>query len=227
MKFIVFGLGNFGSALSEQLVRFGHEVIGVDERMEKVDRFKNTVTHTIALDSTNREAVAQLPVRDVDAVVIAIGENEGANIMTTALLKQMGARRIISRITSHLQKVVLEAMDIREFSNPEVYSAERLAFKLDMPGILDSFPITGGYRILEVTVPKRYEGQQVKDLLLGSKFRLVLVSILKKTVHNNIFGTPSSDLRVMGVIAEDAVLEKGDVMLLFGTPKDLERFVEG
>src|SRR5690606_31699362 len=118
-------------------------------------------------------------------------------------------------------------MDIREFSNPEVYSAERLAFKLDMPGILDSFPITGGYRILEVTVPKRYEGQQVKDLLLGSKFRLVLVSILKKTVHNNIFGTPSSDLRVMGVIAEDAVLEKGDVMLLFGTPKDLERFVEG
>src|SRR5690606_19141960 len=164
--------------------------------------------HTIALDSTNREAVAQLPVRDVDAVVIAIGENEGANIMTTALLKQMGARRIISRITSHLQKVVLEAMDIREFSNPEVYSAERLAFKLDMPGILDSFPITGGYRILEVTVPKRYEGQQVKDLLLGSKFRLVLVSILKKTVHNNIFGTPSSDLRVMGVIAEDTVLEK-------------------
>lgn len=227
MKFIVFGLGNFGSALSEQLVRFGHEVIGVDERMEKVDRFKHTITHTIALDSTNREAVAQLPIREVDAVVIAIGENEGANIMTTALLKQMGARRIISRITSHLQKVVLEAMDIREFSNPEVFSAERLAFKLDMPGALDSFPITGGYRLLEVVVPKWYEGERVESLQLGSKFRLVLVSILKKTMHSNIFGTQTSDFKVMGVIAEDAVLEKGDVLLLFGTPKDLEKFVSG
>src|SRR5690606_17537538 len=183
--------------------------------------------HTIALDSTNREAVAQLPVRDVDAVVIAIGENEGANIMTTALLKQMGARRIISRITSHLQKVVLEAMDIREFSNPEVYSAERLAFKLDMPGVLDSFPITGGYRLLEVVVPKRYEGESVKQLQLGPKFRLVLVSILKKSTHHNILGTPTADYSVMGVISEDSLLAKGDVMLLFGTPKDLEKFVQG
>src|SRR5690606_1533701 len=113
------------------------------------------------------------------------------------------------------------------FSNPEVFSAERLAFKLDMPGALDSFPITGGYRLLEVVVPKWYEGERVESLQLGSKFRLVLVSILKKTMHSNIFGTQTSDFKVMGVIPEDAVLEKGDVLLLFGTPKDLQKFVSG
>ena len=77
MKFIVFGLGNFGAALSEQLVSLGHEVIGVDVRLELADKYKHAVTHTIALDATSKEAVAQLPLADVDAVIVGIGENEG------------------------------------------------------------------------------------------------------------------------------------------------------
>ena len=61
MKFIVFGLGNFGASLCQQLVSLGHEVIGVDQKMELADKYKHAITHTIALDSTSKEAVAQLP----------------------------------------------------------------------------------------------------------------------------------------------------------------------
>jgi trk system potassium uptake protein TrkA len=62
-------------------------VIGVDDKLETIDKFKHAITHGIALDVTSMEAVEQLPLKDVDAAIVGIGENEGANIMTTALLK--------------------------------------------------------------------------------------------------------------------------------------------
>lgn len=225
MKFIVFGLGNFGSSLAEQLVQLGHEVIGVDENMEKVDRYKHTITHTIAMDSTNREAIEQLPLNSTDAVIVGIGENEGANILTTALLKQIGMKRIVCRITSPIQRVVLEAMNIEEFVNPEVSSAERLALKLDLPGVINSFQINPDYRLLEVGIPDRYVGKTIEELDLAQRYNLVLVTILKEVTKKNIFGSQNSELKVMGIVPPGTVLQKKDVLLLFGSPKDLESFI--
>ncbi|GAA4465816.1 TrkA family potassium uptake protein [Nibrella saemangeumensis] len=227
MKFIVFGLGNFGASLAEQLVRLGHEVIGVDQRLEAVDRYKHSITHAIALDSTTKEAVEQLPVKDVDAAIVAIGENEGATIMTTALLKQMGIERIICRVTSPLQKIVLEAMNIQEFAYPEASAAERLALKLDLPGVVDSFQINTDYRLLEVGVPNRYVGRSITQLDLANRYRLVLVTILKRINRRGVFGNDNSDLQVVGIVPPETILQSGDILLLFGAPRDLEDFIEG
>jgi trk system potassium uptake protein TrkA len=227
MKFIVFGLGNFGAALCEQLVQLGHEVVGVDENMETVDKYKHRITHAIALNASNKEAVEQLPLNDLDAAIVGIGEKEGDAIMVTALLKQMGVKRIICRVTSPLQKIVLEAMDIQEFVYPESYSAERLALKLDLPGVVDSFQINAEYRILEVRVPPRYRGQTVSSLKLAERYNLVLVTILKRIKIKNLFGHDKSELKVIGIVPPESVLEAGDVLLLFGSPKDLEKFIIG
>jgi trk system potassium uptake protein TrkA len=227
MKFIVFGLGNFGASLSEQLVHLGHEVIGVDSSLERVDKYKHSITHAVALDATNQEAVKQLPINDLDAAIVGIGENEGAAIMVTALLKQMGVKRIICRVTSPLQKIVMEAMDIHEFEYPEASSAERLALKLDLPGVVDSFQITKNYRLVEVGVPNRYIGRTIAELKLGGKYLLVLVTILKHVKQKNIFGHEHNELKVVGIVPPETKLQSGDVLLLFGAPRDLEKFVEG
>jgi len=227
MKFIVFGLGGFGASLAFQLVKLGHEVIAVDERLEVVDKYKHAITHVVALDATNQEAVAQLPIKDVDAAIVGIGENEGANIMTTALLKQLGVKRIICRIISPLQKIVLDAMDMQEFVNPEASSAERLALKLDLPGVVESFQINSDYRLLEVGVPARYVNQTVEELDLAKRYRLVLVTILKKTQTKNVFGQSNSEMKVIGIVPANTKLQPGDVLLLFGAPLDLESFIEG
>lgn len=226
MNYVVFGLGNFGAALSQQLVKLGHEVIGVDQKIEMVERFKHAITHAIALDSTNKEAVEQLPLKDIDAAIVGIGENEGAAIMTTALLKQMSVKRIICRVTSPLQKIVLEAMNIQEFVYPEAYSAERLALKLDLAGVVDSFQINSDYRLLEVAVPRRYIGRSIIELDLARRYQLVLVSILKRVSKKNIFGNDNSELKVMGIVPPETILQEGDVLLLFGAPRDLENFIE-
>ena len=226
MKFIVFGLGNFGASLAHQLVDLGHEVIGVDAKMELADKYKHTITHTVALDSTSKEAVEQLPLRDLDAAIVGIGENEGATIMTTALLKQMNVKRIICRVTSPLQKIVLEAMNIQEFVYPEAASAERLALKLDLPGVIESFQINLNYRLLEVAVPDRYVGRSVQELNLTERYRLLLVTIIKNVKQKNIFGNDKNELQVMGIVPPDTMVKSGDILLLFGAPKDLETFIE-
>jgi trk system potassium uptake protein TrkA len=227
MKFIVFGLGNFGAALCEQMVEMGHEVIGVDSNLETVEKYKHRITHAIALDARNKEAVKQLPIKDLDAAIVGIGEDEGTAVMVTALLKQMGVQRIICRVTSSLQKIVFDAMDIHEFVYPESYAAERLALKLDMPGVVDSFKINMDYRMLEIRLPSRYIGETVARLNLAIRYKLVLVTILKKLSKTSIFGHETDDLQVTGIVAPDTVLVKDDVLLLFGMPKDLEKFILG
>src|SRR5690554_367957 len=142
MKYIVLGLGNFGRALAIDLTKRGHEVIGVDTNMIKVEHLKETITHTVCLDSTDENAMASLPLQDADAVIVAIGEDEGASILTTALVKNFKSKRIIGRVMSDLQKTVLEAMDIQEYIMPEEDAADRLALTLNHLGIVDSFKIS-------------------------------------------------------------------------------------
>lgn len=226
MKFIVFGLGHFGAALSTKLVRLGHEVIGVDVNAELVDKYKSTITHTIQMDATSREAMHILPLKDTDAVVVGIGENEGINVMATALLKDLGVKRLICRVTSPLQKTILEAMNITEFSEPEAESAERLAYKLDLKGVVDHFRISDDYQLLEVALPIKCHEKRVEELQLLEKHHLQLVTILRPKITKRIFGTPKEEHRVMGVVPLDTVLLENDILVIFGKNEDLEKFIE-
>lgn len=100
MKFLIFGLGNFGGALAIKLTALGHEVIGVDRREDKVLAIKDLITYAINMDSTRMDAMQTLPLKDTDAAIVCIGEDEGSAMLTTALLKQFKIRRIISRAIS-------------------------------------------------------------------------------------------------------------------------------
>jgi trk system potassium uptake protein len=226
MKFIVFGLGNYGGSLSTKLIALGHEVIGVDVKMELVEKLKNDLTHTIALDAANPEAVRTLPLADVDAVVNAIGENEGANIMLTAVLKQLQVKRIICRVLTPLQKAVLDAMNIQEFVYPEADAAERLAYKLDLKGVTDSYKITDKYKLIEATVPERYTDLRIRDIPFAEKYRIQPVTIIRSTEQKNILGAVHKVKHVVGILQPDTVLRRTDRLLLFGDVADLEEFME-
>jgi trk system potassium uptake protein TrkA len=227
MKFIVFGLGRFGSTLSQRLIALGHEVVGIDSRLDAVERSKNTITHAICIDTTKREALGVVPLPGADAVVVSIGEDEGASIMTVALLKQMGVKRIISRTTSPLQRTVIEAMGVEEFVYPEAESAERLAYKLDRKEIVDSFRISDNYSILEVTLPQRYIGERVGDLDLVNRYRVTIVTVLRATEKGfSLFGREQSPRKALGVVSADTVLRKDDILVLFGDVNDIERFID-
>ena len=226
MKFIVFGLGNYGAALSSKLVLLGHEVIGVDRKIELVEKLNHQITHAIAMDATSPDAIRGLPLKDVDAVINAIGEDEGVNIMSTALLVQNGVRRIMCRVTSPLQQTVLEAMNIKEFVYPEGDSAERMAYKLDLKGVTDSFKISDKFKLIEVELPKRYAGKKIREIDFLGKYHIQPVTIVREMESRNILGTVRTTRVVQGVLTPETLLQRGDKLLLFGDVVNLEKFME-
>lgn len=226
MKFIVLGLGNYGAALAAKLVVLGHEVIGVDKKMELVEKSNHRITHAIAMDATRPDAIKGLPLKDVDAVINAIGEDEGVNIMATALLVQNGVRRIICRVTSPLQQTVLEAMNVKEFVYPEGDSAERMAYKLDLKGVTDSFQISDRFKLIELELPGRYTDKKISEIDFLGKYHIQPVTIVRETASRNLLGTVRMTRVVQGVLTPDTILRKGDKLLLFGDVLNLEKFIE-
>jgi trk system potassium uptake protein len=226
MKFIVFGLGNFGLSLAMKLTKLGHEVIGVDRSEDKVDLIKDSITHAVALDSTSVQAVKTLPIADADAVVVAIGEDEGASIMTTALLKQLKAKRIVGRAISPLHQTVLESMGVDELMHPEEDSAERLALKLDMKGVVESFALSDQYSIVEVRLPERYTGQTIMETNFRSKYNVNILTIIRTEEKVNLIGIKRKKQKVLGVLAPDTQLIQGDILVIFGATQDIQKIME-
>jgi trk system potassium uptake protein TrkA len=226
MKFIIIGLGNFGASLAIKLTQLGHEVVGVDLRAEKVEAFKDKMSYTIALDTTNPGCIQHLPIAETDCVIIAIGENEAASIMSTAVMKQTKIKRIISRAVSPLQNTVLEAMGIEEIVHPEEESANKLAYSLDLKGVLDSFAISKAYNIIEAKVPDSMVGNSIAEIDFRRQYNLNVLTILKRKKTTSMLGTTSYTREVTGVVLPETILEADDYLVLFGKITDIRRFLK-
>ena len=224
MKYIVLGLGHFGQSLATHLTELGHEVIGADLNMELVEQLKYKITHTVCLDSTDKSAVGALPLKDSDAVIVAIGEDEGASLLTTALLKQLGVKRIIGRVVSGLQKTVLEAMNIQEYVMPEEETAERLAMRLDNVDIIDSFKISDNYSIIEMVVPARYAGMSLKEADFTNKYQVIVLTTLKTQIDKK-GNQMKVEKEASGIANSHTVLEKDDVLVLFGETSSIKKLI--
>jgi len=226
MKYIIFGLGNFGSSLGQKLTEQGNEVIGVDVNMDKVDDLKDKMSHTVCLDSTDQFTVSGLPLKDTDVVIVAIGEDQGANIMTTAVLKNLNVKRLISRAITPLHETVLEAIGVDEIVHPEEETAERWAKKLCMKGVVDSFELSGQFSIVEVAVPKKYVGQTLQEVGFRRRHNVVVLTTIKKSQTRNMLGINTEEIQVQGVASPKTVLEENDIMVIYGDNKDIKNLLK-
>jgi trk system potassium uptake protein TrkA len=226
MKYIIIGLGHFGSALAEKLALRGHEVIGVDKSMDAVEAVKDKVTRAICLNAKDQEAVQSLPLRNADVVIVCIGEAEGENIMTTALLKKIGVKRLISRSVSPLHEDVLEAMGIHEILRPEIENAERWAIKLSTPGVLNLFEITPDYQIIELVVPPKFAGQTVAGIDFNHNYNVVVLTKIRMVKEKNMLGFATDVLKAGEIVTGKTVLEADDIIVVYGHKEDLQRLME-
>lgn len=225
MKYIVLGLGHFGRSLGVHLTELGHEVIGADKSLNIVEQLKDKITHTVCLDTTDREAVSSLPLKDAHAVIVAIGEDEGASLMTVALLKQLKVKRIIGRIVSDLQKTVLEAMAINEYIMPEEEAAERLAMRLDNIDIVDSFKVSDRYSIVETKVPQRYVGMTLREANLTNLYKIIVLTTVKIT-ETKKDGITKEQKEASGIATSETVMAEGDILVVFGELSDINKLIQ-
>lgn len=227
MKYIIFGLGNFGASLAEKLTMQGNEVIGVDNSMAKVDYLKERISHTICLDATDEFTVSGLPLKDTDIVVVAIGEDQGANIMVTALLKNLQVKRLISRAINPLHEKVLKAIGVDEIVHPEEETAERWAKKLCLSGVVDSFELGDQYSIVEVNVPEELIGKRIKEVSFRKNYNLLVLTTLKHSEEKATVGKSQNVIRVQGVASPELLLEKDDILVVYGANKDINKLLRG
>jgi len=226
MKFIIVGLGNFGASLAEKLTNQGNEVIGIDSSMVKVDALKEKISHTICMDATDEFTVSGLPLKDTDIVIVAIGEDQGANVMATALFKNLQIKRLISRAINPLHEMVLKALGVDEIVHPEEETAERWSKKLCLKGVVDSFELNDEFSLVEANIPLRYVGRKIEELNFRRKYNLLILTTIKKTEMLGKLGTPIIEDKVQGVASGELILEEGEIMVIFGSNNDIERFLK-
>jgi len=226
MKYIIVGLGNFGASLAEKLTAQGNEVIGIDTRMAKVDAYKEKISHTICMDATDEFTVSGLPLSQTDVVIVAIGEDQGSNVMTTALFKNLKVNRLISRAINPLHEKVLQAIGVDEIVHPEEETAERWSKKLCLTNVIDSFELNDDYSIIEAKVPAKYVGKTLVDIEFRRNFNLLVLTTIKTEEAESMFSQGGFIKKVQGVATPELVLEEGDILVLYGSNKDLQYFLK-
>jgi len=225
MKYIIAGLGSFGSSLGIALTSQGHEVIAIDSSMRKVETYKEVISHTICMDATDEYTVNGLPIIDTDIVVVAIGEDQGANVMATALFKTLKAKRLISRSINPLHEKVLQAIGVDDIFHPEKESAKRWAKRLSLRYFVDSFSLTDSFSIVEISIPDALIGKTVAALQLEDKFSIKLLSTMRYEHYEDSFGRAQSKPNIQGLAEPEQVLQDKDVLVVYGANKHINQFL--
>ncbi|WP_185864518.1 potassium channel family protein [Blattabacterium cuenoti] len=226
MKIIIIGLGNFGSSLALNLTDNGHEVFGIDYKMEKVDLLKDHIANVVCMDANNEAAYKNLPIQQADLGIVAIGENEGASIVTTAILKKYKNLRIVSRSLSKIHDTILEAMGINDVVHPEQDAAFRLTKQISFNYALDYFKVDNKHSIAEVFSPSTFSGKSVKSLELTKKYSVSLITVIRDFKKSSICSKVKSTRKVIGLVTGNTILQKGDILTLFGSNKSIMNFVQ-
>ncbi len=173
----VIGLGRFGMALARQLAKRGAQVLAIDRSMHLVNEAKDHVDLAVRLDSTDREALLAQDVDKVDVVVVSIGENFEASLLTTALLQKMEIPRVICRAQTHTHAEIFRQIGAHEVIQPESSAGEQMALRLANPRLSDVIDFAPGYSLVEIAAPDSWWNIPLKELELRQKFDINLVAI--------------------------------------------------
>ena len=225
MKFVIIGLGNFGSSLGAELMKKGAEVVGADVKLDRVELYSKKFTYTVCIDATDEDSVKTLPLKEADYIIISIGEDVGPSITTTAIIKENTKSKIISRAISPIHEKILRQMGIDDIIHPEASFANDLANKLCLKGAVKTLVLDKQYEISEVNLPAKFAGKTVGEIDLRKIYNINVVTVIRQE-EINVAGQKSTNSSVLGVVKPETTLQKGDILVLFGKNKDIEDFME-
>lgn len=224
MKFIVIGLGNYGRVLAEELTVLNQEVIGADINGNKVEAIKDKIATAFLLDATDEQSLSVLPLKSVDLVIVAIGENFGASVRVVAMLKKMGVKHIYARAIDQVHKAILEAFGIDRILSPEEDAARNLVQTLDFATKVESFRVDSEYYVVTFRVPKSFIGYHINDLNLNNEFHLKLIGLKRNEIVQNCVGIEFVDKKIKNELPGDALVLEDDMLVCYGKYSDFQLF---
>lgn len=212
-QFAIIGLGRFGSNMAKALHKMGYEVLAIDRNMQRVQEFSDEVTHVVQADSTDENALMALGIRNFDVVVVAIGEDVQANIMTTLQLKEIGANFIVATARSQLHAKLLEKIGADRVVSPERDMARRVAYNLASTSVMDYIELSPQFSIVEIAAPKAFQNQTLAQSNIRAKYGINVVAIKR-------------DEKLIISPLPGEVIRKGDVVIVVGSNEGINSLEE-
>jgi len=207
---LLIGLGRFGKHVAMKLRELNHQVMAVDHREERVQEILPYVTSAQIGDSTNEEFLRSLGVDNYDVCIVSIGNNFQSSLETTSLLKELGARMVVSRAATDVQEKFLLRNGADEVVYPEKQMANWTAIRYSANHVLDYIELDSDHAIFEVEIPGMWMGKTVGHLDIRKKFNINILAV-------------RSGNRLDSFITPETLLCEGKSLMVMGKYRDIQK----
>ena len=208
---LLIGLGRFGKHIAMQLNEMGHEIMAVDINEERVNRILPFVTNAQIGDSTDASFLESLGIGNFDICFVTIGGSFQNSLETTSLLKELGARLVISRAERDVQEKFLLRNGADRVVYPEKQVAKWASIRYADDHILDYMEVDASHAIFEVEVPDEWLGRSVGELDIRRRYNINILAVKKER-------------EISVAISVDTVLEADSTLLVLGDYKAIQKF---
>ncbi|WP_217585735.1 potassium channel family protein [Lentibacillus saliphilus] len=210
-EFAVIGLGRFGGSICRELSKEGMDVLAIDNDEDKINEFKNIATHAVIADSTDEASLKELGIKNIDHVIVAIGDNIQASILTTVILNDLGIKKITVKAQNDYHEKILNKIGADQVVHPERDMGKRIAHSIISNNILDYLELSDDHSIVEVKASKQMVGKTLVELDIRANYGCNVVAIKQ-----------GRDINVSPLA--EAVLKENDILIVIGADQDISRF---
>lgn len=207
---LLIGLGRFGRHIAYKLSELHHQVMAIDKEEERVDKIMHYVVNAHIGDTTNYQFLHSLGVNNYDVCIVAIGDDFESSLVTTSYLKELGAKKVVSRAARDVQAKLLLRNGADEIVYPEKQLANWTAIRYSSDHIFDYIELSDDYAIFEISVPQNWIGKSIGRLDIRKKYNINIMA-LKQSGKMNMNISSSTELC------------KGDTMLVLGDMKSIHK----
>ncbi len=222
-RFAVIGLGVFGRTITKTLTQLGAEVIAIDNDPEVIEEIGEDALFPIEMDGTDQEALEAQNIQEVDAAIVAMGDNFEEALLTVVILKQkIGVPEVVARARTSIRKEILEQVGCDRVILPEEEVARNLGKELVSGLFFEQVEISMNYSIAQLVAPEEFIGKKIIELQLREAYAINIVAIKRTVLQQSLLGKTTEKI-LMAVPKPDDVILHDDILVVFGHDDDLGR----
>lgn len=210
-EFVVIGLGRFGGSICRELIRLGSEVMAIDKDEDLINEFSDIVTHAVVGDAVDENVLKSLGIRNFDHVIVAIGNDIQASILTTLILKELGVKKVTTKALNDYHAKVLHKIGADQVVHPERDMGKRLAHNLVSSNVLDYLELSENHSLVEIVATSKIDGNAIIDLDVRARYGVNIVAIKRA---GSVIVSPQAT----------EVINRGDILIVIGSNNDINRF---
>lgn len=209
--FAVIGLGRFGGSICRELSKEGKQVLAIDRDEQRVNKYKDIAYHAVILDATDEDSLKEIGIQNFEHVIVAIGENIQASILTTVILTDLRVEQVTVKAQNDYHEKILRKLGVEDVVHPERDMGRRIAQHIISDNILDYLDLSDDHSIVEVRAGKKMIGKSLLQLNIRAKYGCNVVAVKR---GENINASPSPDY----------IFSKDDILLVIGNNLDIKHF---